>query len=34
MERTIGQEVAVAALQNWKKAADVKINRKAIEKES
>jgi peptidyl-prolyl cis-trans isomerase D len=34
MERAIGQEVAVAALQNWKKAADVKINRKAIEKES
>ena len=34
MERTIGQEVAVAALQSWKKAADVKINRKAIEKES
>jgi peptidyl-prolyl cis-trans isomerase D len=34
LERTTGQEVAAAALQSWKKAADVKINKKAIEKDS
>jgi peptidyl-prolyl cis-trans isomerase D len=34
MERSVGQEVAAASLQNWRKAADVKINKKAIEKES
>ncbi len=34
MERSIGQEVAAASLQNWRKAAGVKINKNAIDKES
>ena len=34
IERTTGQEVASATLQSWRKAADIKINRKAIDKDS
>jgi peptidyl-prolyl cis-trans isomerase D len=34
IERTTAQEVASATLESWKKAADVKINKKAIEKSS
>ncbi len=34
IERIAAQEVAAAALQSWRKAADVKINRKAIDKDS
>ena len=34
MERSAGQEVAAAALHSWKKATEIKINKKAIEKES
>jgi peptidyl-prolyl cis-trans isomerase D len=34
IERTTAQEVASATLQSWRKAADVKINKKAIEKSS
>jgi peptidyl-prolyl cis-trans isomerase D len=33
IERIAAQEVAAAALQSWRKAADVKINRKAIDKD-
>jgi peptidyl-prolyl cis-trans isomerase D len=34
IERTTAQEVASAALQSWRKAVDIKINKKAIEKSS
>ena len=34
IERITAQEVASATLESWKKAADVKINKKAIEKSS
>jgi peptidyl-prolyl cis-trans isomerase D len=34
IERTTAQAVAAATLESWRKAADVKINKKAIEKSS